>query len=77
MRGQPGSYVFSAITAPITFTTQAAQDLPPAQPKGLEITLETADKIVVAAMKTDCARVVTSTAGSTTTKNIRTITCVK
>lgn len=62
----------------IAFTTAVAPvDLPPANPKGLQITSATAEKIVLLASAADCRSLTTSTSGSTATTLKRTITCVR
>jgi hypothetical protein len=55
----------------------APVDPPPAPPTGLTISSATSSTIVILAKKTDCPRVVTSTAGTTTATLKRTVTCVK
>lgn len=61
----------------LAFTVTAPVDLPPAPPQGLTIASATAEQVVIVASATDCARVVTSTKGSTATIYKRTVSCVK
>jgi hypothetical protein len=51
--------------------------LPVPVPPGITILSSNESKIVVEAKKTDCAKITTSTAGSTALVSKRTITCVK
>ena len=70
--------VFSALSAVATMKTLPTPvDPPPATPKGLIISSATPDTVILTALKTDCTKVLTSTLGSTTTMNKRTVTCVK
>ncbi len=67
--------VFGPVSAPVQATTLVMDTTPPAPPKGLEITSATPDTVVITAAIGDCARVVTSTKGSTSTRWKRTVTC--
>lgn len=69
--------VFGPVSAPVQATTLVADTMPPAPPKGLEITSATTDTIVITAASADCARVVTSTKGSTSMRWKRTVTCLR
>lgn len=78
-RVEPSGNVFGPLSAPVSVTTLAPVpvDLPPAQPQGLQITSSTAEQIVIVASVADCPRVRTATKGSTTTRAMRTIQCVR
>lgn len=77
-RVDTGKNVFGPLSVPVSVHTTAPIDLPPAPPTGLQITQQSAEKIVLMAKVADCPRGVrTSFAGSTTTLAQRTITCLK
>ena len=67
--------VFGALSTVVTITTLPI-DVPPAPPGGLRIASATPGMIVIVASAAECARVVTSTAGSTVAVRKRTLTCV-
>ena len=70
--------VFGALSLVSTVVTLTAPvDPPPATPKGLIISSATPDTVILTALKTDCAKVLTSTLGSTMKIQKRTVTCVK
>jgi hypothetical protein len=70
--------IFSPISAPITVKLLAAPDTtPPAVPGGLQVASATPDQVVIVASVVDCRRVTTSTTGSTSTQQIRTVRCVR
>lgn len=50
---------------------------PPAEVKGLQITKNTEDQIIIVASSTDCTRVTTTTKGTVIGQHRRVITCVK
>lgn len=68
--------VFGPLSAPVSLAL-TAPDLPPAPPQGLTIASATPDKVVILASAKDCRRVLTTVAGTTTTQQKRTITCVR
>lgn len=76
----PGSTgnIFSPLSAPITVKLLPLTDTtPPAIPGGLTIASATPDQIVIVASTANCRKVTTSTSGTTTTQQKRTIVCVK
>lgn len=69
--------VFGPLSAIVTVKTTAPVDLPPAPPTGLQISSATASQVVIVASAKDCTRVLTSTKGTTSAQQVRTVTCVK
>lgn len=75
-RAEVGTNVFGPLSTPVPVTT-TMPDLPPTPPTGLQVTVNTAEKVVIVASAKDCRRVLTSTAGTTSTQQVRTVSCVK
>lgn len=70
--------VFSPLSAPITVKLLPLVDTtPPAIPGGLVITSATPDQVVIVASAANCRKVLTSTSGTTTMQQKRTIVCVR
>jgi hypothetical protein len=69
--GRPGE------TSGTSFTTPVPDVTPPVEPGGLKVTKSTPEEVIVVASRKDCARVVTSTTGSTKATHERHMTCVK
>jgi len=61
----------------LSFTSDIPDVTPPAEPKGLQITKNTEDQIVIVANSKDCVKVRTTTKGTVIGLHSRVITCVK
>ena len=67
----------AGLSTGMSFTSSPPDTIPPVEPKGLKVTKNTEEQVIIVASRLDCSKVLTTTIGTTTDNHKRTITCVK